>query len=456
MPQLDYINLHATKFSSAKFEEGELWFAGRANIEWSALSRALGSGKFPYQIRGNFAFVWKGVNGDFVAAVDHLASTPLFYSEKNISNNFYELKKTLKAPTSNPKPEIEIQLLGGQTYFGEETTIKEIRRIRPCHFLKNGKQECFLNLFLHKGNEDLRQKDFIELVESKVKDLARNQNTLLLSGGTDSTALAGIIKKIGLENHFEFVHIYSEHQALSENHVVESIADRMKLRVNHLKVNFSGGILPEERERQFSFWVDNPFLAKRKAIELAGLQRTRIFTGELGDQLFGGPKNPTLLNYAAQAKSISSKEVAAIWINLSASYGKCGGYIPNLKLQNLMEEDYTARIAYQELLGCLAHDFDCMQTDDLLNKFMLLNYLVKGPYRTWAYSQDELDWVHPFADWEIFDFMFRLKSSVKFGEGGMAKWLLLDSWRSYVSEIPWNIPKHGLGIPSIEKIRAEH
>lgn len=456
MPQLDYINLHASKFSLAKFAEGELWFAGRANLDWQKLSQILGSGKFPYEIRGNFAFVWRGLNGDFVAAVDHLASIPLFYSEKNISNNFSELKKSLTTQTPNPKPEIEIQLLGGQTYFGEETTLKEIRRVRPCHFLKNGKQECFLNLFLHQGNENLNKKNFIELVEAKVENLASEQNTLLLSGGTDSTALAGIIKKIGLENKFEFVHVYSEHQALSENHVVAALAEKMKLKVRYLKVNFSGGILPEERDRQFSFWVDNPFLAKRKAIDLAGLRDTRIFTGELGDQVFGGPKNPALLSYCAQTKNISSHEIAAIWVNLSASYGKCNGYLPNLKLQNLIEEDFTARIAYQELVGCLAHDFDCMQTEDLLNRFMLMNYMVKGPYRTWAYSQDELDWVHPFADWEIFDYMFRLKSEEKFGESGMAKWLLLDSWRDYVSELPWNIPKHGMGIPSIEKIRAEH
>jgi hypothetical protein len=267
--------------------------------------------------------------------------------------------------------------------------------------------------------------------------------------------LAAIVKKLGLEDRFSFVHAYSGSQPLTERCLVSEIAEEMRLRVTEARVDFSGDVIPSLRARHYSFWVENPFLAKRLAIEGAGLADRRLFTGELGDQLFGGPKNATLLNYALQAKKVSAEEVARIWVNQSASYGRDCGIRPYGKIELAFDEAPEARSAYEELVAEIAAAFSRMPSRDFLNRIMLLNYLVKGPYRTWAYSQDELDWAHPFASWDLFDYAFRLSSEQKISEGGRPKALLLRAWKDHLSEIPWRKPKHGFGIPARSKLRFE-
>lgn len=431
---------------------GTLHCFGAANLGWEKVAEQLALGRMPESIRGSFAFVWDGAQ-ETIAAVDHVATFPLFYSAEGVSHVFHELLKATPGAEPNPAVEFEIQFLGGQSYGTEETTYKQIRRLQPGHYLRSGKQTAYIDYLSYEGNEALDLPRFTAIVEERMLSLAREENALLLSGGTDSVALAGIVKKLGLQDRFRFVHAYSGNQPLTESHIVARIAKEMQLEVTQSRVDFSGDILPAQSGRQFSFWIENPFPAKRLAIESAGAGRCRIFTGELGDQLFGGPKNPALLSYALQNPRFSAEELAALWINLSASYGRNHGFETFGKIRLLFEEHPGSREAYLALRARIADLFSRLRGKDFLNRLMMMNFLIKGPYRTWAYSQDELDWAHPFASWEIFDFAFRLRAEEKVGLGGASKAILLNAWRPYLSALPWSIPKHGFGIPARSKLR---
>jgi hypothetical protein len=113
--------------------------------------------------------------------------------------------------------------------------------------------------------------------------------------------------------------------------------------------------------------------------------------------------------------------------------------------------DPLAHRVYEELVGSIALTFDLMRSKDYLHRILMLNYLIKGPYRLWAYSQDTLDWQHPFADWRLFDLCFRSPANEKVNGGGVQKWILWNLWQPYLSETPWRTKKHGFGIPAKDK-----
>jgi hypothetical protein len=293
------------------------------------------------------------------------------------------------------------------------------------------------------------------LMESCVSRLVKDRNLLLLSAGTDSTCLAGILRKLGREKSFTFVHAYSANQSFTEAPLVDQFTSDMGLAVKKVNIPLTGDVLSEQSGRQYSFWRENPFSGKRIAVESAGAEDARIFTGEVGDQLFGGPKNSTLLCYALQSPRISAAEIAQLWIHLSATYGQCSSLVVPPRVADIFADYSEAKDVYDEVVQYIADLFRSMSSKDFLNRILLLNYVIKGPYRTWAYSQDTLDWVHPFAAWELFEYSYRLRSDQKIFAGGRQKAILFEAWRPYLSEIPWSVPKHGFGIPSIEKIRSQ-
>lgn len=434
------------------FGKGVLFTLGSCNLGWTKVAETLAAGKFPDSIRGSFAFSWTDESGT-VAAVDHVGTFPLFYSESEISNVFFELLSRLQSRKRNSRAEFQIKLLGGHT-FGSETTDCGISRLQPGHYLKDSRQHSYVDFFDYPGDEDLDEESFRSLVETSVERSLGERNTLLLSGGTDSTALAGILKKKGFLERFAFVHAWSSNQPWTEKHLVEKIAQEMQLQVKYADIAFSGDTLPEQSGRQYSFWIENPFSGKKMAIRNSGEEGARVMTGELGDQLFGGPKNSSILNWALQAREFSEEQVARIWINQSVTYGKHGGTLPAPVIRDLMRDSAEFGDVYEELVATISALFARMRTKDFLNRLLLLNYLVKGPYRAWAYSQDDGDWVHPFASWELFDSAFRLRSNVKIRHGGRSKSILLDLWRPYLSDLPWRVPKHGFGIPDRKKIRS--
>lgn len=435
------------------YERGDLFTWGTANLTWDKVALSLSSGKFPSEIRGEFAFVWQSPSQLF-AAVDHLCSTPLFYTQNHIGNVFHDVSRTLSHPRHSLKVKFQIEFLGGHS-LGENTTIEQVKRLMPGYFLSGNVAHPYIDFLNYQGDEPADHSHIRELIESEILASTRTRNTLLLSGGTDSVALAGTICSLGLKDRFAFLHAYSSAQALSDKPVVQDIASQMGLNIIWQEVPFSGDIIPEDSARQYSFWIENPFPGKKRAVQLAHLESTRIFTGEIGDQLFGGPKLPALLSHLAQSQSPSAEQLAKIWINQSFSYGRDSGWQTHAKIARLMNENSEARDAYNELVHSLTRLIENQSSPNLAQRLMMLNYVTKGPYRMWAYSQDALDWMHPFASWKVFDYAYRTRPLDRLGYGGTQKRILLDLWRDNLSDLPWRLPKYGFGIPAISKLRRD-
>lgn len=431
---------------------GSLWLRGWTNIPHEELSRRFANGDFPDELRGNFALVYDDGNY-FFACCDHIATYPLFYGNDHIGSIYADIASV--APASDPSPEFLAQreLLGGQT-IGPSTPNSSITRLEPGYVLdKSGNTRRFIDPAVIAPDGTFSVDEFTSTVENVIRTNLKENNALLLSAGTDSVTLAAILRKLDVLSRVRLLHVHSHLQPLSERSHCERIAAEMGLAVEYVEQAYSGDIIPEISDRQFSFWIENPFPAKKAAVISAGAQNCRLITGELGDQLFGGPKNAILMKYVSQVSRPDPRTIARIWINQSTTYGKHHSIDEDPKVVSIMSTPSGKR-AYDEIVTFIKDAFMRMPHETYLERFMRLNLLVKGPYRAWAYSQDDLDWFSPFADWRIAEIAMRAPVREHVGENGLGKSLLLHSWRQWISSVPWELKKHGFGVPALSKFRS--
>jgi len=67
----------------------------------------------------------------------------------------------------------------------------------------------------------------------------------------------------------------------------------------------------------------------------------------------------------------------------------------------------------------------------------------EGAYRLFNYSQDNLKWVHPYAEDEFISACVNMPSEYK-GKKNLYKLMYPE-----LTDIPWRYPKSGLGIPTV-------
>jgi hypothetical protein len=92
-----------------------------------------------------------------------------------------------------------------------------------------------------------------------------------------------------------------------------------------------------------------------------------------------------------------------------------------------------------------------IETDDLVNKIELLLYLQKASYRVYNYSQfHDLNFVHPYADGYLFDYIWGVPGRYKIDNGGRTRSLSRALIKDYMVDWPWKWPKTGPGILSNE------
>lgn len=424
-----------------------LYHSGDASLPWATVQERLERGAFPTELRGNFAFVWEGPD-DTVAAVDHLATIPLFYSDTAVAPLFHELQATIAEPRVDGVCFQQMRTLLGHS-IGERTTVAQIARLVPGHSLARGKQVCFLDLGEIETDEALGPGPIGELVEMELKKrLAPGRdNALLLSAGTDSTALAGVTRKLGLEPRFDYLHLYSDRQWLSEARLAQRVAQEMQLPLRMIRVRAAGHELPDEPARLRAFWLDDYFAAKVLGVRAAGHEASTLFTGELGDQLFGGPKTEILVHHLLARGRADARELAAVWLNQAHSWGRASGFTPSLGMQKRLDEEPGFPAVLEELTEHLARTFREAKSRDLLNRVLLLNLVVKGPFRLYPSSQDPRRWALPFAAWSVVEQALRTPSRHKIAEGGTLKAIYRTLWGPWLSPIPWQTAKSGMRIP---------
>jgi hypothetical protein len=258
------------------------------------------------------------------------------------------------------------------------------------------------------------------ILEQTIKKYASNKNVIFLSGGKDSTSLAHAFTELDIP--FVPVSLYSGISPTTEKSIVAQIEKELGLKVEYFQLD----TIPKT---VFRYWVENPYTAKKIAIEKLGLQGHKIFTGEIGT---GEMQVNQSLQYTAMM-GYRPKDLARWHVNV------CGSYRRINSVKELSED----RI-YKECVNHFETRFnEWDKHPDVLNRVMFSRLQDEGAYRLFNYSQDDLEWVHPFAEDEFISACVNMPSEYK-GKKNLYKLMYPE-----LTDIPWRYPKSGLGIPTV-------
>lgn len=262
--------------------------------------------------------------------------------------------------------------------------------------------------------------DLRNIIEKVILKYATDKNVILLSGGKDSTTLAHIFKKLNIP--FIPISLYSTISQFTEQNTVRQIEKELSIEVNYFKVD-------KIELKDFKYWIENPYTAKRKAIEELGLLDYTIFTGEIGT---GEMQIDQSLQYTAMM-GYKPHDLSHWHVNVCGSYRRI----------NSVKKLHNCPI-YSDCVNYFIKRFDQWNKHpDILNRVMFSRLQDEGAYRIFNNNLDNLNWVHPFADSEFIHTCVNMESTFK-GNKNLYRLMYND-----LTDIPWRYPKNGLGIPTV-------
>ena len=386
-------------------------------------------------------------NNEMFLVTDHFGSYPIWYTKEQASFYFYDIPK--HNLSRNEQFFFERDMFGGFT-ASNRTKYNEIKRVQPdcIVHIKNGVDS--IKQFQSLMNDKVAPENFAELrdnFEKYIIDNCSDKNVLFLSGGKDSATLAHVIKKLNLQDKFKFISLWSANSKTNEKEAVTRIAEAIGIEVQFVAIDHSGKIFDEKTNEQFfDFWIENSYSAKKKAVHLLGLQDHLCWSGEVGTGTFS---SKFTLQYFAQ-KGYNIEDMARLYVNVTGTYWRSISTTSDpLAYMNPVSPDI-----YQE---CVDHYKNQMKTfeehPDKLNR-LLYGWLKDfSCFRLYAYSQDkEIQWIHPFAEYNFINTCINLPNSVKF-YNNKEKCIYRAIWPE-MTNIPWEYGKSGLGIPAYSKYHA--
>lgn len=449
-----------SRFQTLQGVHGTLHFSGEIGLTWKLALDLLDEGKFPADARGCFAFVYlpRAGSSSKVFAVDHLCTIPLFYSQKFVSYHYSTIAAAEHGEigrTYEFDREFfwESQLFWGYT-VSERTVLRNIKRVCPGHYRKNDRSIQYLDLRNEMGEAPLKLDEFRATLEAIIEKKSGERNAMLVSGGTDSATLMAAVSKLGIQKRFKIVSVRSDVEMFKETSLIESLAAKLDLHVHF----FSAKTIRIQREPQVQappsemfLWKDYSFYYRRQAVESIddGRGFHAVFTGECGDQLFGGPKLAKQIPLILQNGNWGPRDLARQYLHLSMreAFGEWQGYLSSPLVDMYLKADPLFRTVYEEMIERIAVFFDSMTTPDVINRLLNINLVFKGPYRMFHYSQDAYRFVHPFSQWEMVRLALRTRSDSKVYNKGRLKEAFYQAYKDRLIDDIWEAPKIGTAIP---------
>lgn len=457
-----------SKFTEVKTKDYEFYHYGSFNLSIDDIIHKLLLGNFPSNIKGNFAFVFKDKSRT-VLAVDHLPTTNLFYGLGYIGHIYLSLVEELESQDfylnlNNPIRR-QIDLYWGGS-VGQETTYKQIKRVLSGCYLEifpDGKEKIteYRNLYTHFTDPNFNVNELSDVLENFIsKTVKNNQNKygLLYSSGTDSNTLLGFFRKLNLHDNCKLISIRGKKEYQEEALYIEKISNSYGLKPNwytlsHVNnrefekfaetTNDNNFKLAYQRTHN-AYWLDPHAVTKYLAVNGTNNQDCVIFTGEVGDQIFGSRFGKVLLKYILQRPNHSVEELAYLFLNCDRSRFKQIGVFDKFSNYSM----FPNIIKCQEMaVEWFVNTWNKIQTDDLVNKIELLHYLYKGSHRIYNYSQfTDLKFAHPFADSDVFDLVWKIPGKEKIGNNGKTRMLSYNLIKDHVLDLSWTLPKTGVAI----------
>lgn len=259
----------------------------------------------------------KKLNGQFAIAIfdknrqslflarDHVGIAPLFYTVKN---NMLVFGSEIKAILEHPGVERAVDVKGLDQIFtfpgvcSPTTLFKGIHSLKPGHFLHVrpggvSEHEYWDLDYPVESDERMSDDDYIdrldELLQAAVGDRLNADVPVgyYLSGGLDSSLIAGLIHKVSPGNDRQSFSIAFEDQEHDERRYQQMLAERFNA-LRHEQVFDWGKV--NERLRDAVYYSETPLKETYNTCSLALSELVRkndikvILTGEGADEIFAG------------------------------------------------------------------------------------------------------------------------------------------------------------------------
>ena len=380
------------KFKRHDMFNGTLWLAGWIDEPLKKLNHSFADHIIP-KVKGQFALVWHGKDGWWLAMCDHLCTYPLWYSEDG-EHVFSLWEQARTHDTLSDEVFYAMRdLLYGQMTIGTRTGRQNIKRLQPDHCLDRGTQQRYRNS-INCISDGPPMSEWGDILETSVKVCCGDGDALLLSGGRDSTTIANIAHHLGID--LDYIHV-TRGKPNPDTDAVKEFSNNLGIKINYMdpwKENIEWN--------EWDYWHDSSYGPKRKCLQMLNL--TSGVSGELGASESGSKKINTIL----QMPDITIEQLTNIWITtLEARNESCAS--------PLIHDDYTERHpenrfwkqAYREIIEFFEQRYKELKntTDDnhqLLKAAIMLHQQDHEAYRLHNYSQDmTITWNHPFThpDW---------------------------------------------------------
>ena len=424
-----------------------LYIYGYANISDEELLKLLDEDlKFDH-IRGQFAFVYIREK-KWIACVDHICTTQLFYSKNFICPSLHILaKKEVEQRDGlalhRDSRSYKIRSVMGEYVPGTITPYEQITRLDMETYVENGEAVQYANV-CEGDTRDFDIDEAYDLFVNATKRIGVGNDTILFSGGKESVFLTMLYKHLGYEP--SLVHITSPNKKHSVDDTSCSLLRAIDWDIDTHEIEKSGPYTEEDKEVFCSkYWCDNTHPPKLNAVYMRTGRKTSGEVGTVDNQrstyssLFVNYMDDIHPGIAIDLHLMRSSVNNNKHVPMSYDVKKFDRYAKN----NPEEWDYLRTYWGDKIKS--------IPKSPMYSHYMfLLQY--NSSHRLYAQSQDHYnEWYNIFADYEIYNLFLNL--DWKYKEGDIQKKTLYDIAKSkfgeHFTDIPWQLPIAGLGVPNV-------
>lgn len=438
------------------------------------------------QVSGDFAVGVRSTSGRTLLAVDRFAIHSLCYRIVGTELRFAARADELADPSTDIDPQAILDYLFFHTIPSPRTVFSGVFRLPPAHYalFENGNLTVapyWIPRFeeVRNPNFDELKSEFLDILRSSVAtQLNHDKPACFLSGGTDSSTVAGMMAAIGKQPPSSYS-IGFDAAGYDEMSYARIAAKRFH--TDHHEYYVTPNDLVKSIGKVASHY-DQPFgnssalpayycalMAKNDGV-------TKILAGDGGDELFGGNTRYALQRifgwYAMVPEAVRTRMMEPFFgasiIKKMPLLKKGSGYIEQarvpmpdrihmynlmhrLGMGNILTPAFLSLVDTKAPVAQLGLAWEMPQTDNALNRNLSFD---------WRYTLAEndlpkvcgtaklagLEVGFPFLDQRLLDFSLRLPASYKL-KGFKLRWFFKEALRGLLPNEIITKKKHGFGLP---------
>lgn len=440
----------------------------------------------PNHVVGDYAVAFRTPNGSLFMAIDKFAIRSLCYRQANGQVLFAERAEQLSVATTEIDPQAIFDYFYFHTIPSPRTIFKSIYRLPPAHYalFENGKMEVapyWVPAFSESRNESFEsmRAEFKELLNQSVdRQLDKGKAGCFLSGGTDSSTVAGMIGQvlgkpaasysIGFEadgyDEMAYARIAAKHFN-TEHHEYYVTPQDLTQSIPDVATSY---------DQPFGNSSALPAYYCAKMAKEDGV--TRILAGDGGDELFGGNSRyakqrifnsyrhvPGFLRSAVieplmgadACKRLSLVRKVASYVEQASvpmpDRLQMYNLVTRLGLQRVFTPDFLSYVNPLEPLSLHRQVWSAAKTGNLTNQELAFDWrftLAENdlPKVCGTTKLAGLDVGFPMLDDQLVEFSLRLPAEYKL-KGLKLRWFFKEALRGFLPDEILTKKKQGFGLP---------